>query len=158
MIKLWHWRAGRRLYDVAIEEVVGPFIVVRRARHRRGYDSDGERKPPTRRWLARQRRRQAKAAAAAIMLSEEDADTTPGADAEAEVEAEAEFEEDGRNESGDEEVGECATPSPASGDLGEPPQAPVLVVQKIETLKIDGRLVVVFSAVGYVCWLCLPGL
>jgi hypothetical protein len=147
VIKVWQWRAGKWLYDVAIEEVISPFIVVRRA-HKRGYDSDGVPKPSTRRWLARQRRRQAKAAAAATTLSEEDADTTPGAEAEAE--AEVEFEEGEKNESGDEAVDECATPSPASGDPGEPPQAPVLVVQKIETLRIDGRLVVVFSAVGCV--------
>jgi hypothetical protein len=62
VLKVWEWRVGRRLYDIAIEETVRPFIAVRRARRKRGYDSDGERKPPTRRWLARERRRQAKAA------------------------------------------------------------------------------------------------
>ena len=152
-IKIWQWRTGRRLYDIAIEEVVRPFVVIRRAQRKRGYDSDGERKPPTRRWLARQRRRQAKATAAATTPSEEDAGTAPGAEAEAEdVEA---LDEDERNGSEDESVDECASPAPGSSDPGEPPLGPVLVVQKIETLKIDGRLVVVFSAVGCVSWLCL---
>lgn len=155
MIKIWEWRLGRRLDDVAIEEVVRPFIVIRRAQHKRGYDSDGERKPPTRRWLARQRRRQAKATAAAAP-PEEDADTTPGAEAEAEDAEDAD--EDERNGSEDDAADECASPAPGSSDPGEPPLGPVLVVQRIETLRIDGRLAVVFSAVGCVSWLCLPSL
>ena len=155
MIKVWQWRTGRRLYDVAIEEVVRPFIVILRAQRKRGYDSDGERKPPTRRWLARQRRRQAKVAAAAITPSEEDADTTPGVEAEAEAEDVEDVDEDERNGGEDEAADECASPAPDSSDPGEPPLGPVLVVQMIETLKIDGRLVVVFSAVGCVSWLCL---
>jgi tRNA (guanine-N(7)-)-methyltransferase subunit TRM82 len=153
VLKVWQWRTGRRLYDVAIEEVVRPFIVVRRARPKRGYGSDGERKPPSRRWLARQRRRQAKVAATAKTLSETDAGTIPGPEAEAEVDVEDMDENEG-TESEDESVD---TPSP--GDPGEP-SPPVLVVQKIETLRIDGRLVVVFSVVGCVFleWLCLLGL
>jgi tRNA (guanine-N(7)-)-methyltransferase subunit TRM82 len=152
VIKIWQWRTGRRLYDVAIEEVVRPFIVVHRVRPKRGYDSDGERKPPSRRWLARQRRRQAKAAAATNTLSE-DADTIPGVEAEAEADVDVDVEDMDENEgseSGDETVDVCATPSPAPGDPGESLAAAVLVVQKIETLRIDGRLVVVFSAVGCV--------
>ena len=50
------------------------FIAVRRVRHKRSYDSDGECKPHNRRGLARQRRRQVKGAAPV----EEDADTAPG--------------------------------------------------------------------------------
>lgn len=73
MLKVWEWRAGRRPYDVAVEEAVRLFISVRRARHKRGYDSDGECKPHNRRWLARQRCRQVKGAAPV----EEDADTAP---------------------------------------------------------------------------------
>ena len=142
MLKVWEWRAGRWLYDVAIEEAVRPFIAVRRARRKRGYDSDGERKPPTRRWLARQRRRQAKAAASV----EGHADTTP------EGEGEVEIDEDGGDESEDDtaEVEVDTTPATPSGEHEEPPPAPVLVVQKIETLTIGSRLVLAFSAVGYV--------
>jgi hypothetical protein len=133
----------------------------------RGYDSDGERKPPSRRWLARQRRREAKAAAAATATTTcpEDAGTAPGADDAAEGEAEAEVEaeaagddEDERDENGDEEVGLDASPATPSGEpWGEP--VPVLVVQKIETSIIDERLMVVFSAFGYVShldWLFRP--
>jgi hypothetical protein len=139
---------------------VRPLIAVRRARRKRGYDSDGERKPPSRRWLARQRRRQAKAAAAAIKLSEDDVDTA--AEAEAEVDAEDvdvddDDDDDEGNESGDETVDVGATPASAPGDPEEPPH--VLVVQKIETSNIDGQLMAVFSAVGCVYhleWFCLP--
>ena len=134
-----------------------PFIVIRRARRKRGYDSDGERKPPTRRWLARQRRRQAKATAAATP-PEEDADTTPGAEAEAEAEDAEDMYEDEKNGSEDDAVDGCASPAPGSSDPGDPPLGSVLVVQRIETLRIDGRLAVVFSAVGCVSWLCLPSL
>jgi tRNA (guanine-N(7)-)-methyltransferase subunit TRM82 len=148
VLKVWQWRDGRRLYDVVIEEVARPFIVVRRAQRKRGYGSDGERKPPSRRWLARQRRRQGKATATATTLPEGDVDTIPGAEAEAE--AEVDVEDTDEDESGDESVNVCAAPAPTSGDSGEPPPAPVLVVQKIETSIIDGRMVVVFSAVGYV--------
>jgi tRNA (guanine-N(7)-)-methyltransferase subunit TRM82 len=77
VLKVWDWRAGRRLYDVAIEDTVRPFIAVRRARRQRGYDSDGERKPPSRRWLARQRRREAKAAAGTATPAEGDVGSTP---------------------------------------------------------------------------------
>lgn len=154
MIKVWRWRVGRRLYDVAIEEVVRPFIAVRRARPKRGYDSDGERKPPSRRWLARQRRKEAKAATAVAKLSKVDVDTVPEAVAEgteADVDVEdVDVDDDGRNDSEDETVDVSASPAPASDGPEEPPPAPVLVVQKIESLKIDGQLVVVFSAVGYV--------
>lgn len=159
VLKVWQWRIGRRLFDVAIEESVLPFIAVRRARPKRGYDSDGERKPPSRRWLARQRRREAKAAGAGATAvtttRSEDVGTVPGTELAAERQAEAEVEidveaadddEDERDESADDEDASAATPS---GDPGEPP-APVLVVQKIETLVIDERLVVVFSAFGYV--------
>jgi hypothetical protein len=149
VIKVWQWRAGRRLYDVAIEEVVRPFIAVRRAQPKRGYDSDGERKPPSRRWLARQRRKEAKAAAAATKLSEDDVDTVPEAEAEVDVE-DADADDDERIESEDETVDVSATPTRASGDPEEPPPAPVLVVQKIESLKIDGQLAIVFSVVGCV--------
>jgi hypothetical protein len=152
---VWQWRAGRWLYDVAIEEVVRPFIAVRRAQPKRGYDSDGERKPPSRRWLARQRRKEAKAATVATKLSEDDVKTVPEAEAEG---AEAEFDfgnvdvdDDERTESDDETVDVNATPAPASGDPEEPSPAPVLVVQKIESSIIDGKLVIVFSAVG-----CVP--
>jgi len=162
VIKVWQWHVGRRLYDVTIEEVVRPFIAVHRARPKRGYDSDGEPKPPTRRWLARQRRRQAKAAAGSTKLSKEDVDTVPEAEAEIDaenVDVDADADDDERNESEDETVDVSATPAPASGDPEESLPTPVLVVQKIETLKIDGQLVVVFSAVGYVSrrgWVCLP--
>lgn len=162
MIKVWQWRAGRRLYDVAIEEVVRPFIAVRRAQPKRGCDSDGERKPPSRRWLARQRRKEAKAAAAATKLSEGDVDTVREAEAEgaeAEVDVEdVDVDDDERIESDDETVDVSATPA---RDSEEPSPAPLLVVQKIESLKIDGQLVIVFSAVGCVShreWLCLLGI
>ena len=95
MLKVWDWRAGRRLYDVAIENAVRPFIAVRRTRRQRGYDSDGERKPPSRRWLARQRRREAKAAAA-----EGNVGSTPGAE-EADVEGGGEGELEVEGESGE---------------------------------------------------------
>ena len=49
-----------------------------------------------------------------------------------------------------ETVDVCATPAPASGDPGELPLAPLLVVQKIEMLRIGEWLVVVFGAVGCV--------
>ena len=156
VLKVWQWRIGRRLYDVAIEESVLPFIAVRRARPMRGYDSDGERKPPSRRWLARQRRREAKAAAAATPTTTrpDDAGTAPGTEEAAEGEAEVQVEaagdgEDERDESGDEEGDLDASPATPSGEPGGSP-APVLVVQKIETSNINERLVVVFSAVGYV--------
>jgi tRNA (guanine-N(7)-)-methyltransferase subunit TRM82 len=166
VLKVWEWRTGRRLYDVAIEEAVRPFIAVRRARHKRGYDSDGERKPPSRRWLARQRRRQAKATATTVATTlSEDTGTVPeaaemvGVEAEAETEAEVEEdEEDEGDESGDDEVDMGAVPATPSGEPEDPP-APVLVVQKIETSKIDERLVLVFSAVGCVShleWAYLP--
>ncbi|KAI0271064.1 WD40-repeat-containing domain protein [Russula aff. rugulosa BPL654] len=156
VIKVWQWRAGRRLYDVAIEGVVRPFIAVRRAQSKRGYDSDGERKPPSRRWLARQRRKEAKAAAAATNLSEGDVNTVP--EAEAEVDVGVDVDDDERTESDDETVDVSATPAPASGDPEEPSPAPVLVVQKIESSKIDGQLVIVFSAVGATAlfWFALP--
>jgi hypothetical protein len=153
VIKVWQWRAGKRLYDVAIEEVVRPFIAVRRAQPKRGYDSDGERKPPSRRWLARQRRKETRAAAA-TKLSGDDVDTVPKAEAEgAEAEVDVEdvnVDDDERIESEDETGDMSATPTRASGDPEEPPPAPVVVVQKIESSKIDGQLVIVFSAVGCV--------
>ena len=49
VLKVWEWRTRSRLYDVASKEAAHPFIAVRRVRRKRGYDSDGERKPPTRR-------------------------------------------------------------------------------------------------------------
>jgi len=158
VIKVWQWRAGRRVYDVAIEEVVRPFIAVRRAQPKRGYDSDGERKPPSRRWLARQRRKEAKAAAAATKLSEDDVDSVPeagGAESEVDV-GEVDVGDDEGIESEDETVDVSATPAPASGGPEEPPPAPILVVQKIESLKTDRQLVIVFSAVG--CVSVLPSL
>lgn len=134
-----------------------PFITVRRAQPKRGYDSDGERKPPSRRWLARQRRKEAKAAAAATKLSEgaeDDIHTVPGAEvegAEAGVDVgNVDVDDDERTESDDETVDMNATPAPASGNPEEPSPAPVLVVQKIESLNIDGKIVIVFSAVGCV--------
>jgi hypothetical protein len=116
---VWQWRAGKRLYDVAIEEVVRPFIAVRRAQPKRGYDSDGERKPPSRRWLARQRRKETRAAAA-TKLSGDDVDTVPKAEAEgAEAEVDVEdvnVDDDERIESEDETGDMSATPTRASGD------------------------------------------
>jgi tRNA (guanine-N(7)-)-methyltransferase subunit TRM82 len=160
VIKVWEWCAGTLLYDVAIEAAVRPFIAVRRAQPKRGYDSDGERKPPSRRWLARQRRKEVKAAAAAAKLSEDNINTVPeveGAEAEVDV-GNVDVEDDERTESDDETVDVSAAPAPASGDLEEPSPAPVLVVQKIESSNIDEQLVIVFSAVGCVSyreWLCL---
>jgi tRNA (guanine-N(7)-)-methyltransferase subunit TRM82 len=150
VLKVWDWRAGRRLYDVAIEEAVCPFIAVRRARRQRGYDSDGERKPPSRRWLARQRRREAKAAAGAATAAGGDVGSTPGVE-EAEVEGEGEGEGDGEVEVGvEDESGDEATDAeaPPTGEMEERPV--VLVLQKIDTLKVGDRLAVVFSAVGCV--------
>ena len=146
MLKVWDWRAGRRLYDVAIENAVRPFIAVCRTRRQRGYDSDGERKPPSRRWLARQRRREAKAAAGAATAAEGDVDSTPGVE-EAEVEGggEGELEVEGEGESGDEATD---AETPPTGEMEERPV--VLVLQKIDTLKVGDRLAVVFSAVGCV--------
>ncbi|KAI0272275.1 quinon protein alcohol dehydrogenase-like superfamily [Gloeopeniophorella convolvens] len=73
---------------------------------------------------------------------------------EAEEEADAEGEEDESADAGDE-----ATPAPAgaSEEPGEPPE-PVLVVHKIETLRLGARLAVVFSAVGATAlfWFALP--
>lgn len=152
---MWQWRTGRRLYDVAIEEVVRPFIAVRRARPKRGYAGDGERMPPTRRWLARQRRREAKAAAAATAstdattLSGEAASTIPDADEAVEAEVVVGDDDEDEREGSEDEVDVGATPATLSAEPEEPP-VPVLVVQKIETTIIDGRLVVVFSAVGCV--------
>ena len=151
MMKVWDWRAGRRLYDVAIEDAVRPFIAVRRARRQRGYDSDGERKPPSRRWLARQRRREAKAAAGAATPAEGDVGSTPEVEDEGEdggvgVEAGVGMEDDGDESGGDE-----ATEAP---EIEERPL--VLVVQKIDTLKVGGRLAVVFSAVGCVPRIGIP--
>jgi hypothetical protein len=157
VIKVWQWHAGRRLHDVAIEEVVRPFIAVRRAQPKRGYDSDGERKPPSRRWLARQRRKEAKTAAAATKLSEDGVDTVPEAEAEVDVE-DVDVDNDERVESDDETIDVSSTPA---RNPEEPSPAPVLVVQKIESSKIDGQLVIVFSAVGCVSHrlrLCLLGL
>ena len=139
MLKVWDWRAGRRLYDVAIENTVRPFIVVRRPRRQRGYDSDGERKPPSRRWLARQRRREAKAAAGV----EGDVASTPEVE---EVEAKDDDEGEAEDESGDEASDAEATPTREMED-----RPPVLVIQKIDTLKVRERVAVVFSAVG-----CVP--
>src|SRR5216684_2316787 len=100
VIKVWQWRTGRLLYDVVIEEIVRPFIAVCRAQRKRGYDSDGERKPPSRRWLARQ-------------LSEDDVNTV--AEAEVEVDAEdVDVDDDEGNESGDETVD-------VPGDPEDPP-------------------------------------
>ena len=45
-----------------------PFIAIWHTRPKRGYDSNGERKLTSRRWLARQWRREVKAAAAATSL------------------------------------------------------------------------------------------
>jgi tRNA (guanine-N(7)-)-methyltransferase subunit TRM82 len=152
VMKVWDWRTGRRLYDVAIEDSVSPFVAVRRARRQRGYDSDGERKPPSRRWLARQRRREAKAAAGTATPAEGDVGLTPEVDDDGEdggvgVEVEVGMEDDG-DESGDE-----ATETP---EIEERPL--VLVVQKIDTLKVGGRLAVVFSAVGCVPRVGIPTL
>jgi tRNA (guanine-N(7)-)-methyltransferase subunit TRM82 len=147
VLKVWEWRAGRRLYDIAIEETVLPFIAVRRARRKRGYDSDGERKPPTRRWLARERRRQAKVATP----SKEEAEATPTSDVEElEEEEEAEFAVESGDEVDDDVVKDATLATPSGEPEPEEPPAPVLVVQKIETLNIGGRLVLAFSAVGYV--------
>lgn len=149
VLKVWDWREGKRLYDVAIEDAVRPFIAVRRARRLRGYDSDGERKPPSRRWLARQRRREAKAAAGAATPAEGDAGSPPpvlddGEDGGVGVEDEVGIEDDG-DESGDEAA---EVPTTASWEIEERPL--VLIVQKIDTLKVCGKLAVVFSAVGCV--------
>ncbi|KAH9987759.1 hypothetical protein BJV74DRAFT_840961 [Russula compacta] len=165
VLKVWKWHTGRPLYDVAIEGAVRPFITVRRARPKRGYDSDGERKPPSRRWLARQRRRQAKAVAAVVATvatapsveteAIPEAEDAAGADVEVVVENE---DEDERDESEDDDsVDVGAASSTAAGKLEEP-LAPVLVVQKIETSSIDERLVVVFSVVGATAlfWFALP--
>ncbi|KAH9070678.1 WD40 repeat-like protein [Lactarius deliciosus] len=158
VLKVWDWRAGRGLYDVAIEEAVRPFIAVRRRQPRRGYDSDGERKPPSRRWLARQRRREAKAASGAVEVKVEDDDDGEGGgvgvEGEGEIEVEVGIEDDGDDESGDEVVeADAITASP---EIEERPL--VLVVQKIDTLKVGGRLAVVFSAVGATAlfWFVLP--
>jgi hypothetical protein len=89
-----------------------------------------------------------------MKLSEGDVDTVPeagGAESEVDVEdADVDVENDERIESEDETVDGSATLAPASGDPEEPLPAPVLVVQKIESSKIDGQLVIVFSAVGCV--------
>ena len=140
VLKVWDWRAGKRLYDVAIEDTVRPFIAVRRARRQRGYDSDGERKPPSRRWLARQRRREAKAAAGV----EGDVGSTPEVE---EVEVEDDNEGEAENVSGDEVSDAEATPTREMED-----RPSVLVIQKIDTLKVSERVAVAFSAVG--CDLC----
>ena len=139
VLKVWDWRAGKRLYDVAIEDTVRPFIAVRRARRQRGYDSDGERKPPSRRWLARQRRREAKAAAGV----EGDVGSTPDVE---EVEVEDDNDGEAENGSGDEVSDAEATPTREMED-----RPSVLVIQKIDTLKVRERVVAVFSAVG-----CVP--
>ncbi|KAH9956133.1 hypothetical protein BGW80DRAFT_1565909 [Lactifluus volemus] len=159
VLKVWEWRAGRRLYDIAIEETVRPFIVVRRARRKRGYDSDGERKPPTRRWLARERRRQAKAATP----SKEEAEATPTSDVEElgedeEEEEEAEIAVESGDEVDDDVVKDATLATPSREPEPEEPPAPVLVVQKIETLDIGGRLVLAFSAVGATAlfWFAVP--
>jgi len=151
---MWDWRTGRRLYDVAIEDAVRPFIAVRRARRQRGYDSDGERKPPSRRWLARQRRREAKAAAGAATAAEGDVGSTPEVE-EAEVEGEGE----GEGEVGiEDESGDEATDTEASPAREMEERPVVLVLQKIDTLKVGGQVVVVFSAVGATAlfWFVLP--
>ncbi|KAI9447148.1 WD40 repeat-like protein [Russula earlei] len=158
VLKVWQWRTGRRLYDVAIEEAVQPFISVRRARPKRGYDSEGERKPPSRKWVARQRRRQAKAAAGTAIPK--DPETVLETEESAEVEVEAdddEDEEEEKDESGDDAVDGGATLGTPSGEPEER-ATPVLVVQKIETLKIEERWMVVFSAVGATAlfWFALP--
>lgn len=156
VLKVWDWRMGRWLYDVAIEDAVRPFIAVRRAPRQRGYDSDGERKPPSRRWLARQRRREAKAAAGAATPAEGDVGSTPeveeaeiggdGKDGGIGVEGEVEVViDDEGDESGDEATDAEATPT---REMEGRPM--VLVVQKIDTLKVAGRLAIVFSAVGCV--------
>jgi tRNA (guanine-N(7)-)-methyltransferase subunit TRM82 len=148
VLKVWDWRMGRRLYDVSIEDTVRPFISVRRARPQRGYDSDGERKPPSRRWLARQRRREAKAASGAATPAEGDVGSTPEVE---EVEVEG-YEGGGGAEGGiEDESGDEATPTP---EMEERPL--VLVVLKIDTLKVAGRVVVVFSAVGCAHRLGIP--
>ncbi|KAH8987773.1 WD40 repeat-like protein [Lactarius hatsudake] len=161
VLKVWDWRAGRWLYDVAIEDAVRPFIAVRRRQPRRGYDSDGERKPPSRRWLARQRRREAKAASGVVeKVKVEDDDNGEGGgvgvEGEGEVEVEVGIEDDGDDESGDEAAEADAMQTTASPESEERPL--VLVVQKIDTLKVGGRLAVVFSAVGATAlfWFVLP--
>ncbi|KAH9059106.1 WD40 repeat-like protein [Lactarius vividus] len=161
VLKVWDWRAGRRLYDVAIEDAVRPFIAVRRAQRRHGYDSDGERKPPSRRWLARQRRREAKAASSTVMPADDDVDSTPEVEEvkvkdDSEGEVEVGIEDDGGDESGDEAAEADAMPTTASPEIEERPL--VLVVQKIDSLKVGGRLAVVFSVVGATAlfWFVLP--
>lgn len=161
VLKVWDWRAGRRLYDVAIEDAVCPFIAVRGARRRRGYDSDGERKPPSRRWLSRQRRREAKAAKGDVGSTPEVEEAEVEHDGEGggvglEGEIEVGIEDDG-DESGDEASEAEAMFATASREEIEERQL-VLVVQKIDTLKVGGRLAVVFSAVGATAlfWFVLP--
>ncbi|KAI9444512.1 hypothetical protein H4582DRAFT_2070245 [Lactarius indigo] len=148
-----------RLYDVAIEDAVRPFVVVRRAQRRRGYDSDGERKPPSRRWLARQRRREAKAASGAAMPADGDMGSTPDVE-DAEVEDEGEggagadsavgvgIEDDG-DESGDEGTEADAMPTTASPEIEERPL--VLVVQKIDSLKILQQQLVLVCVASRPC-------
>ncbi|KAI0306130.1 WD40-repeat-containing domain protein [Multifurca ochricompacta] len=169
VLKVWDWRAGRRLYDVAIEQSVYPFFAVRRAQRKRGYDSDGEPKPPSRRWLARQRRREAKAATVTVTTpAEKETGATPEADPEVETEenVEAEGDDGDEDENGDENgasgndddvVEVNAMRVTTSGEPSELP-TPVLVVQKIETLNIGGKLVLVFSAIGATAlfWFALP--
>jgi hypothetical protein len=84
--------------------------------------------------------------------AEEAAEGDAEAAAAAEVEVEAADDGEDEDESWDDEIdadASSATPS------GEPP-APVLVVQKIDTLIIDERRVVVFSAFGCVAYLNWP--
>ncbi len=155
MLKVWDWRGGKWLCDVAIEHAVSPYVAVHRPRRKRGYETDGERKLPSRRWLARQRRREAKASASATAPAEGDADSTPEAEGDNDDggegfgEVEVGIEEDDGNESGDEATEGDLVPVTASQEPEERPL--VLVVQKIDTLNIGGRLAVVFSAVG-----CVP--
>jgi tRNA (guanine-N(7)-)-methyltransferase subunit TRM82 len=151
VLKVWDWRAGRRLYDVTIEDTVRPFIAVRRARRQHGYDSDGERKPPSRRWLARQRRREAKAAAGVATPAEGDVGSTPEVEVGDDDEGGGGVEGEAEDESGDEVSDGEATPT---REIEERPL--VLVVQKIDTLKVGGRVAVVFSAVGCVSRMGIP--
>ena len=132
MLKIWDWMTGALKHEVAVLDVVKPFMIVRALKRKRGYSDvdDGEDSPEGARVKRKKGHRKGKGKGKA-----------KGKD----KEADGEDGEDGEGEAGADEEEEGSKPEK------------VLVIHKIDTLSTDSVPQIIFSAVGYVINLSLNG-
>lgn len=130
MLKIWDWMTGALKHEVAVLDVVEPFMVVRALKRKRGHSDvdDGEDLPEGARVKRKKCHRKGKGKEKGKGKDKE----ADGEDGEGEVEADENKEE------------------------GSKPEK-VLVIHKIDTLSTDSVVQVIFSAVGYVVNLSLNG-